>query len=809
MGNINVTNNIDYALVEEVRPPLYTAMKYWGKKPHNIWAEYIKTYTPENGICLDPFMGSGISFLEAIKCNRKIIGFDLNPLSAFVVEVLTSDFDEKKFEFEVRNIINYVTEDETYKKIYTTAARHGSGCSIVQHFKWDSGSIYELGIMPNDNEKQTVKDKYLTYPNDYDNKLSNSLNDIKIEFLYPNEPFHETPSFSAKFITNIGGNKFSNLWTRRNLYVISLIFDKISKIKDKMLQQQILFGFIQMLHLTTKMCVPRRSNANRDFSTSWGRSAYICARRQMEMNPLLVFESSCFGKQSVESALKSAKDYLNLKSLKIKQVSISNKDKNSVGFTAKYGTIDICNIDQYIPENSIDFIITDPPYGGLVQYLDLSYIWLNWLKELDKKYLPNFDTEITIKKGKIDLTLYQQRFTHALRQLHKVLKDNGKIVFTFHNKKIAIWNSFLRSITQAGFSIEKVIHQQNRRSGESVVSNPYGTSGTDFYIRCVKSNLLSFKNDQETFSSLVLKTAIDIIAKRQEPTPYQILFNGILAEISQNGFILDDSDVAIDKVLKKDIDNIFLIQKNIESLAGSFWWFIEPKKYITHPDRPLSQRVEETVLSFLKRKHSTTFDEVLGEIFIKYQNGLTPDTKQINFFLKKYAKQSGGKWVYNQTIEAEISEHTLIIKLLINIAKKLNKQSFIGKREQWEEIGNTRLSSYADFNSLDFLDISFEKRERLEMVDTIWITNRKIDTIIEVENSTDFISALSRASNSDIDIPKIMVIPNKREKELQCYSDQMFLDNFRSYNWKYILYSDIEKLSTSEKPQINIFLKSL
>ena len=47
--------DINYALVEESRPPIYTAMKYWGKKPHNIWNKYIENYTSKDGFYLDPF----------------------------------------------------------------------------------------------------------------------------------------------------------------------------------------------------------------------------------------------------------------------------------------------------------------------------------------------------------------------------------------------------------------------------------------------------------------------------------------------------------------------------------------------------------------------------------------------------------------------------------------------------------------------------------------------------------------------------------------------------------------------------------
>ena len=232
------------------------------------------------------------------------------------------------------------------------------------------------------------------------------------------------------------------------------------------------------------------------------------------MNPLHVFKGSCFGRQSVESCLKKVKDYLGKKPKTIKvSASLKSKDKLS-GFDLKYGIVDINSITSFIPDKSIDFIMTDPPYGGLVQYLDLSLVWLNWLINLDQKYAPNNNAEITIKAGQIDINIYEKRFTNALKNLNRVLKDKGKIVFTFHNQEISIWNAFLKSIKLAGFKIEKVIHQQNRRSGESNVANPYGTSGTDFYIRCIKSSDINILNEEHEFENFVVKEAIKILALR-------------------------------------------------------------------------------------------------------------------------------------------------------------------------------------------------------------------------------------------------------------------------------------------------------
>ena len=108
--------HINYALVEGVRPPMYSAMKYWGRKPHNIWNDYIRHYCPEDGVVFDPFVGSGITAFEGLKSGRKVIATDLNPLSSFIIETMTAKFDEKAFKDAVARIVVRVQNDEIYKK---------------------------------------------------------------------------------------------------------------------------------------------------------------------------------------------------------------------------------------------------------------------------------------------------------------------------------------------------------------------------------------------------------------------------------------------------------------------------------------------------------------------------------------------------------------------------------------------------------------------------------------------------------------------------------------------------------------------
>ena len=74
-GQLNTLglNQVNYALVEKTRPMMYKAMKYWGKKPNNIFREYINNYSRPNEIVLDAFAGSGVCPLEAIQIGRKAI----------------------------------------------------------------------------------------------------------------------------------------------------------------------------------------------------------------------------------------------------------------------------------------------------------------------------------------------------------------------------------------------------------------------------------------------------------------------------------------------------------------------------------------------------------------------------------------------------------------------------------------------------------------------------------------------------------------------------------------------------------------
>ena len=799
---MKVEKHLNHALVEDTRPPMYMAVKYWGKKPHNIWREFIECYCPEGGIVLDPFMGSGIAAFESIVANRKVIAFDINPMSSFFVEVLTSEFDENLFVKSAKSIIEKISVDSLYQEHY---------CKIIDdqqidiyNYIWKDGTISKINAKDSKNKVVPIS----PCQEDYDR--AENLNSINIPFWYPQDKFPETPSIKGKFIKDIGGDKFSCLWTRRNLYLLSYIFNLILKQDEKVILP-LLYAFVHTLHLVSKMVVPRQEKGNRSFSGSWGRADYMIRNRQMEQNPLIVFERACFDKQGVVSALRNANTRLK-PPVKINEVKQGNKVKTK--FLVNYGNIDVADLTDYVAPKSVDFIITDPPYGGLVQYMDLSLIWLIWLKRYNSKYTPDLNSEITVKKGIVSRDIYKRRLQNAFINMHKVLKDDGYIVITFHSKEMAEWNDFVNAVRNAGFKFDKVTHQYNRRSGESHVSNPYGTSGSDFYIRCVKQRDVDFSNDTSALEHFIFQKTIEVIARRAEPTPYDFILNGVLPELLQAGYLQPEEPAReIDKVLEKHIgaDKVFKVTDNTENKAGSIWWFNDPSKYISYPDVSLSDRVDETVLSILRRRLSVKLDDVIADLFKMYPNGLTPDPRKISGVLEKYAYQSSGKWKLKDAISVEVSKHTEIIEILCKIARKIKYGVFVGKREQPESISNgQQLKNIADYTDLTFLREKYDttRLDRISMIDCLYISDNSIKLIFEVENSTNFSSAIIRASNVEVEIPKLMIVPDNREKELCSFSDPMFKKEFVNNCWRYLTYSEIRRLSSLRQIKIEDLFSS-
>ena len=139
---------------------------------------------------------------------------------------------------------------------------------------------------------------------------------------------------------------------------------------------------------------------------------------------------------------------------------------------------------------SIDLVVTDPPFGGLLHYSELSDFFYVWLRlPLAKKYQSEFgplytpkDLEAVSNKAREpdDPDAYYQRLlTACWREAHRILKPSGLLTFTFHHSEDAPWVSVLESLFDTGFYLEATYPI---RSDETKGDGEFGSKTIEYDI---------------------------------------------------------------------------------------------------------------------------------------------------------------------------------------------------------------------------------------------------------------------------------------------------------------------------------------
>jgi putative DNA methylase len=126
------------------------------------------------------------------------------------------------------------------------------------------------------------------------------------------------------------------------------------------------------------------------------------------------------------------------------------------------GALLLCSDSSHlptIPDKSVDLVITDPPYFDNIHYSELSnffYVWLTHLVQhpyFATDHVPTEQEAIVnegMDKGEED---YRNLLESVLKECERVLKDEGRLIFTFHHTKWRAWWTVLAALTGGGFYV--------------------------------------------------------------------------------------------------------------------------------------------------------------------------------------------------------------------------------------------------------------------------------------------------------------------------------------------------------------------
>lgn len=403
---------------EKFQNKKYMMHKYWGKKPGKELREIVLKYSNEQDLLLDPFAGYGGFSSEAVLANRNIISNDLNPMSNFInARLLSTDVD-----FDIIDSFMHTikAETQTIRDYWYSFDKDGTQYEILTTLRRKNGEVVKHKILGE--EKRKSKEIVLS-PTEV-SEFREKENDFVIKDWFPMNELIPNSRISAKKNMTV-----SDLFDTRSLSSHARLFKVINSFPDCEEKNLLLFAFTSNLANASRLVPPIKSRG--DMAQGAWMTGFYIGETYLENNVFHYFENR------VAKIVAGKKEYLNqyYDLFQKGNYIISNQDAKNLSIADKH----------------VDLVFTDFPYGDAVPYFEQSIIWNSWLK-----FNVDYENEIVISdskirnKGSID---FNNGISKSISEIHRVLKDDGFFIFTYHSLSGFEWASITNALLQTGFEI--------------------------------------------------------------------------------------------------------------------------------------------------------------------------------------------------------------------------------------------------------------------------------------------------------------------------------------------------------------------
>ena len=790
----------------QIPPEPHTAMyvwhKYWSRKTWNVVGEHIRAYTKPHQVVFDPFAGSGVVAVEAARHKRRAIVCDLNPVASQITELTLRHVNTLKLHEAFEQVRERV--QKRIGELYTIHCLQCGQPLVADCFVREGDELVEVRYKgcPHCEHRCETGCK----PRKKDIEALADLEAKRIKEWYPRnrlyypdgEPFKEKQRYDS----------LDQLFTNRNLRAAAMLYEAVERESSPQMRRFLLGAFSSMIHLCTRMMPvgnPAQSNHYTFFSSpGWTQHSYWSAARFLEQNVWDKFEGAVSGAQGIINAKNESNELLG-------EVRLTDDWRKVLAGEADIAVVtdDCIELMKKMPEESVDYMFTDPPYDASIQYGELSYLWNAWLKE-DFRYTERIVAHEVVRndRQKKPFELYYALLNNSFQGFCKVLRPERCLTLTFHNPTFMVRNATVRAGVFSGFDYEHIHHQPLGQVSAKAMLQPFGSAQGDFYLRFVKTARPARQMEEiseDRFRRIVVETCREVIATRAEPTPYTILINQVDPVLAKRGlFGTLQTGLDVKTVLEESIGTEFeLVDAKLGGATGKLWWFADKAFAARLEAVPLSERVEATVFRCLHEKGRVTFTEIWDTVAKEFPNSLTSDSTSITEALELYGRKvSGGAWMLKEEIRIHLSRHSELIAVLATIGAARGHAIWIGQREQRESatglVEEVRLRDLVTGKPAGLNGVK-NPRPVFDM-DLLWLEGNEVVRAFEVECTTTMTSGLQRGSNLPANVPKTMVIPEERAKDFERkMKSPLFSEHFNKDNWTLVYFNVLREAFTKTK----------
>lgn len=571
---------------------IYNVHSYHTKVPPQGIEPFIRHYTKPRELVLDPFCGSGMTGIAAIRLDRIPILLELSPSAAFISYNYCKAANEgalKEFSEEAKTLLEDVSPHSEW--LYETKCRKCGQESFIDYtilsdkfkcprcnalflisdvavdqkgkvsrrFKCPSCAKELLKSQCKRIGSETIKVSY-SCPrcgrredrvSDFDTRrlteIERRWKRIFLEALpqdrddgcwpldensdplwFPSDRMPEGDE--ARRNDRIGMTHVNHFFTLRNLWMLSRIWSRISRVSNPDVKNKLQWTFTSVIEGSSRL---NRERAN-GLPSKLSGTLYVSSLHR-EINVCKFFER------------------------KAKRIGAISEKANSPVIVAIQTATDL----SLISSDSIDYTFTDPPFGGNLMYSELNFLWESWLRHFtdtkEEAVISN-----TQNKG---ITEYKQLMTKAFKEIYRVLKPNRWMTMVFHNSDGKVWQAIQEGLSEAGFVIGMIgIFDKKQRSFKQVTSS--GAVGYDVVVNCYKPKA-TIKNGIE--GKTTKDTIIGFLADHLQKLP-------VTSSDERTARMLHSKTIGFFMLRNRPLEKLsfedfqIILRKNFRSIDG--YWYL-------------------------------------------------------------------------------------------------------------------------------------------------------------------------------------------------------------------------------------------
>lgn len=496
MGKIIKLKQSQFQSIQaKTHTPPYKIHRYFARRPWNVFESLIQHYSSVGDTVLDPFCGGGVTVYEGVKTGRKVLACDINPLSTYIVKnmfyINLPSRLQKVFEeiseylssitapsfglqcpacdsriqagwYELAHVVDchvcgsniILTEankvrNGIYKCSNPKCWGHRTGVSVARSARKIPSYLSVNGRCPECSHRFSIQVDNAMLDANMAHVASLRREVAAMSAELPDEIIPlEWDRQKEDLLKDKGIVRFQDMFTKKNLYINYLLLAKIKQYRqDKESYSILRFAFSDSLRDSNIMTFTNGTWQN-GTPNSWAKHAYWLPSQFCEVNILHSFARSF-------SSIRKSIEFNKLQRIEVRGAKRIQDLARSSNLYIKTGTL----ADLAIPPESVDVVITDPPYGSNVQYLELSHFWHMWNKDMyavsgvDFRHEAVVNRKSTLKDAK-GYKEYEDNLYAVFEQCHKALKPHGHIVMTFNNKDLKAWLALLISMFRSDFHFE-------------------------------------------------------------------------------------------------------------------------------------------------------------------------------------------------------------------------------------------------------------------------------------------------------------------------------------------------------------------